>query len=361
MLSSARTPPCLLTLILVSALSVVSLTMFLPSLASIATAFGADYGLVNLSIAGYAAMTAVLQLVMGPLSDRFGRRPVMLAAVSIFTLASLGCLLATDIWGFLLFRMLQGAIISGYAVSMAVIRDMTPARKAASLMGYVAVGWALGPMLGPLLGGALDAAFGWRASFVAFVAFGAAVLALCWVDLGETNRSRSETFAAQLRSYPELFRSRRFWGYSLCMAFSIGAFYIFLGGAPLVAAAQIEMSPVALGAAMGSTTAGFVLGSFLAGRFAARHALTTMMIAGRLVACAGLVAGLGLLAVGGVSVAAIFGACVVVGHGTGLTFPRANAGPLWVRQELAGSDAGRAGALMVGGRGPTGGEGRGGS
>src|SRR3546814_5080621 len=76
MLSSARTPPCLLTLILVSALSVVSLTMFLPSLASIATAFGADYGLVNLSIAGYAAMTAVLQLVMGPLSDRFGRRPV---------------------------------------------------------------------------------------------------------------------------------------------------------------------------------------------------------------------------------------------------------------------------------------------
>src|SRR3546814_974561 len=92
---------------------------------------------------------------------------------------------------------------------MAVIRDMTPARKAASLMGYVAVGWALGPMLGPLLGGALDAAFGWRASFVAFVAFGAAVLALCWVDLGETNRSRSDTFAAQLRSYPELFRSRR--------------------------------------------------------------------------------------------------------------------------------------------------------
>src|SRR3546814_17342867 len=80
------------------------------------------------------------------------------------------------------------------------------------------------------------------------------LLALCWVDLGETNRSRSETFAAQLRSYPELFRSRRFWGYSLCMAFSIGAFYIFLGGAPLLPAAQIEMPTVDLGAAIGSTT-----------------------------------------------------------------------------------------------------------
>lgn len=351
MLPSATTPPRLLTLILVSALSVVSLTMFLPSLTNIATAFGADYGLANLSIAGYAAMTAVLQLVMAPLSDRFGRRPVILAALAIFTLASLGCLVAPDIWSFLLFRLLQAAIISGYAVSMAVIRDMAPPRQAASLMGYVAVGWALGPMLGPLLGGALDATFGWRASFAAFVAFGTAVLALCWVDLGETNRSRSEAFAAQLRSYPELFRSRRFWGYSLCMAFSIGAFYIFLGGAPLVAAAHFEMSPVALGVAMGSTTAGFVLGSFLSGHFAARVALTTMMIAGRLIACAGLVAGLGLLATSGVSVAAIFGACIVVGLGNGLTFPSANAGALSVRQELAGSAAGLSGALMVAGGG----------
>src|SRR3546814_18733111 len=90
-------------------------------------------------------MTAVLQLVMGPLSDRFGRRPVMLAAVSIFPLASLGCLLAPDLWGFLLFRLLQGAIISGSAVSMAVLRDMTPARTAASLLGYVAVRRAPGP------------------------------------------------------------------------------------------------------------------------------------------------------------------------------------------------------------------------
>src|SRR3546814_13210287 len=109
------------------------------------------------------------------------------------------------------------------------------------------------------------------------------LLALCWVDLGETNRSRSATFAAQLRSYPELFRSRRFWGYSLCMAFSIGAFSIFLGGAPLVAAAQIELSPVALGAAMGSTTAGLVLRRLLAGRFAATLALHPLIISGRLV------------------------------------------------------------------------------
>jgi MFS family permease len=99
-------PPRLFTLVLLSGLSVVSLNMFLPSLSNIAEEFQADYAFVNLSIAGYAGMTAVLQLVMGPLSDRFGRRLVVLAALVIFVLASLGCLLATDIWTFLVFRMM---------------------------------------------------------------------------------------------------------------------------------------------------------------------------------------------------------------------------------------------------------------
>jgi Bcr/CflA subfamily drug resistance transporter len=323
--------------------------MFLPSLAHIAEEFQADYALVNLSIAGYAAMTAVLQLVMGPLSDRFGRRPVILAVLATFILASLGCALATDIRVFLAFRLLQAAIISGYSVSLAVIRDTASAQKAAALMGYLAMGWAVAPMLGPLFGGVLDELFGWRASFWAFVAFGGIVLALCWGDLGETNTSRGETFAAQFRSYPELVRSRRFWGYSLCMAFSVGSFYIYLGGAPLVAATLFQMSPAALGVAIGSSTAGFMLGSFLSGRFAERFALTTLMIAGRLVACAGMVAGLALLALGIVHVVTIFGACVFMGVGNGLTFPSANAGAMSVRKTLAGSASGLSGALTVGG------------
>jgi Bcr/CflA subfamily drug resistance transporter len=342
-------PPRLFTLVLLSGLSVVSLNMFLPSLSNIAEEFQADYAFVNLSIAGYAGMTAVLQLVMGPLSDRFGRRPVVLAALVIFVLASLGCLLATDIWTFLVFRMMQGAIISGYAVSLAIIRDSAPAQKAASLMGYVAMAWAVAPMLGPMFGGALDELFGWRASFWAFFGFGGVVLGLCWVDLGETNKAPSETFMQQFRSYPELFRSRSFWGYALCMAFSTGAFYIFLGGAPLVAATVLEMSPATLGFYMGTITAGFVLGSFLSGRFAARHALTTMMIAGRIIACAGLILGLVLSLAGVVHVASLFGACVFVGIGNGLTMPSGSAGAMSVRPTLAGSASGLSGALTVAG------------
>ncbi len=345
MISAAVTPPTMLTLVLLSGLSVASLNMFLPSLSNIADEFQADYALVNLSIAGYAGMTAVLQLVMGPLSDRVGRRPVILAGLVIFIFASLGCLLATDVWTFLFFRMLQAAIISGHAVSRAVIRDSAHAQKAASLMGYLSIAWAIAPMLGPVFGGALDQLFGWRASFWAFLGFGAAVLALCWVDLGETNKTPSETFAKQFQTYPKLFRSRRFWGYSLCMAFSVGAFYAFLGGAPLVAATVFQMSPATLGFYMGTITAGFVLGSFLSGQFAARCALTTMMIAGRIVACTGLIVGLGLLLAGIVHVASLFGACMFVGLGNGMTMPSSSAGAMSVRPELAGSASGLSGAL----------------
>jgi Bcr/CflA subfamily drug resistance transporter len=349
MFSAAASPPRLYTLVLLSALSVLSLNMFLPSLPNIAVAFQADYGLVNLSIAGYAGMTAVLQLIMGPLSDHFGRRPVLLVGLVIFTLASLGCLLATNIWVFLLCRMLQGAIICGSVLSNAVIRDMVPARAAASLMGYLAMAWAVAPMLGPMFGGVLDQLFGWRANFLAFAGFGVAMLGLCWVDLGETNKTPSDSFMQQFRSYPELFRSRRFWGYALCMAFSTGAFYAFLGGVPLVAMTVLGLSPATLGFYMGSITAGFVVGSFLAGRTAKRYRLTTMMIAGRLVACAGLMAGLVLVWAGIVNVGTLFGATMFVGLGNGLSMPSCSAGALSVRPALAGSASGLSGALTVGG------------
>lgn len=349
MMAPAATPPRMFTLVLLTGLSVLSLNMFLPSLANIAAELRADYSLVSLSVAGYLGFTAALQLVMGPLSDRFGRRPVLLAGLTIFIVASLGCMLATSIWVFLSFRMLQAVIISGWALSLAVIRDTAPERDAASRIGYVTMAMAVAPMLGPVLGGALDELFGWRSSFLVFAGAGLAVLALCWVDLGETNETPSETFATQFRSYPDLFRSGRFWGYALCMMFSTGTFHVFLAGTPLVAQTALALSPAALGFYMGTITAGFVLGSFLSGRYASRYPLTTMMIAGRIVACAGLGAGLVLFLAGHVHVLSLFGATVFAGLGNGLTMPSANAGALSVRPGLAGSASGLAGALTLGG------------
>ena len=346
---AATSPPRMATLVLINGLSVLSLNMFLPSLSNIAAEFQVDYALVTLSIAGYLAITAVLMLIMGPLSDRFGRRPILLVALAVFTVASLVCTLATDIWAFLAFRVLQGAVIAGWGVSMAVIRDTVPPQDAASRIGYVTMSMAVAPMLAPMLGGALDELFGWRASFVAYTVFGAAAFVLCWIDLGETNTTPSKTFTEQFRSYPALVRSRRFWGYAVCMTFSVGSFHTFLAGAPLVAVTMLGLSPAALGFFMGTITAGFMLGSFLSGRYAKRYALTTMMITGRLVAAAGLVTGLVLFWAGVVHVGSLFGATVFVGLGNGLTMPSSNAGVMSVLPRLAGSASGLAGALTIGG------------
>lgn len=341
--------PRLTTLILLSAIGILPVNIFLPSLNAIALEFDVDYGVAGLALAAYAAMSAVLQIVMGPLSDRFGRRPTILWCIAIFIVATVGCALAADAWTFLACRLVQAVIAPTYAISMAVIRDTTSAEEAASRIGYVAMAWAVAPMLGPALGGFLDVAFGWRASFWFLAAGGVAVLALCWVDLSETNRTPANTIAEQFRAYPELFRSKRFWAYSLCLAFSIGAFYAFLAGAPLAASARFDLSPATLGIGMGSITGGFMVGSFLSGRFASRYRLTTTLIAGRIVACAGLAFGLLLYAAGVEHVMALFGPCLFVGIANGLSLPSANMGAISVRPNLIGSAAGLAAAIGVAG------------
>lgn len=347
MISPCASSPRVLTLILLAALSTLSLNMFLPSLTNIARDFNADYALASLSIAGYLAITAVMQLVIGPMSDRFGRRPVLLCGLGVFVIGSLGCLLATDIYSFLMFRALQATVISGWVLSMAMIRDTRDEGESASLIGYVAMSMAVAPMLGPMIGGLLDELFGWRANFVLYGLMGSALLLLCWLDLDETNRSPSATFAVQFRAYPELLGSRRFWGFALCAMFSTGAFYVFLAGVPLVAARQFSISPGVLGFYMGTITAGFAAGSFVAGRYSQRYPRTTMMITGRSIAVAGLSMGLILFLAGYAHGVTLFFATVFVGVANGVSMPSVNSGAISIRPGLAGSAAGLMGSSAV--------------
>lgn len=157
-------------------------------------------------------MTAVLQVIIGPLSDRYGRRPVMLWAVVIFAAASAGFLLAQDIWTFLVFRMAQGAIITGGALVRVIVRDTRDPADAVGLLGYISMAMAIAPMLGPMVGGVLDEAFGWRSSFALYTLIGFILLALVWWDLGKptpprpplsaTNTPRGRIFCNRGRSGP---------------------------------------------------------------------------------------------------------------------------------------------------------------
>jgi len=338
----------LATLILMTATSTVTLNMIVPSLANIALDLDADYALVSLALGGYLAVTAAVQLGVGPLADRIGRRPVLLAALVIFTLASLGCAAAQTVWMLLAFRMLQAAVVSGCVLSLAIVRDITEGAEAARLLGRIGMAMALAPMLGPMLGSVLDAAFGWRVVFLLYAAAGAGLFCLAWSDLGETLR-RPAGEGHDGKRLTALLREPVFWCYALCTAFSTGAFYIFLAGAPLVAAVIFGIGTAELGVFVGSITAGFMTGSWLASRLVDRHPPATVMLTGRILACLGLLLGLAVIAMGHLTPAMFFGCTIFVGLGNGMTTPNSNAGAMSVQPRLAGSAAGITGALTVSG------------
>lgn len=344
---SATTPPHLWTLILLTGNSVLTLNMFLPSLPHMAEDFDVTYGVMSLAVGAYLLMTAATQLVIGSFSDRYGRRPVILTGLAIFTLASVICAVTESFAVFLTARLFQSASATGMALSRAIIRDQYDTREAASKMATVAMIMAIAPMLGPTLGGVMDSLLGWRANFVFYALSGAALFLLCWVDLGETHHHRSTTFGAQFREYPELIQSRRFWGYALCAAFSVSTFHIFVSGAPLAVYAAFGMSSAQLGMYMGTITLGFIVGSGISSRIAHHFQLSTLMIVGRTLAVVGL--GLPALAIlgGYVSIPLFFGAMVLSGMGNGLTTPNANLGAMSVRPHIAGSASGLSSALIV--------------
>lgn len=343
------TPPHLATLILLSALSALAMNVFLPSLPNMTAYFQADYRLLQLSISAYLAVSAVLQLVIGPLSDMFGRRTIILWSVAVFVVATIGTLLAPNAYVFLAFRLLQAAIATGMALSRAIVRDMVDDSRAASMIAWLTLGMSIVPMLGPVVGGALDEVFGWKASFVLMGALGALLFVLLWADLGETIGRKPVSWAAQVRDYPELLASPRFWGYALCTAFASGVFFAYLGGAPFIGTAIYGLSPTWLGFFFGATGLGYSMGNFLSGRFSQRFGMVRMIGFGNLAMSVGLALQLTAYATGWGGAAGFFLPFLIVGVGNGLVLPNSQAGMLAVRPHLAGTASGLGGAIMIGG------------
>ncbi len=343
------TPPHILTLILLAGIGALSMNIFLPSLPGMATYFDTPYRIVQLSVALYLGTNAVLQLAIGPVSDRYGRRPVMLASCVIFVIASVGCVFAPTIEVFLAMRMVQAVIVAGLVLSRAVVRDMVPQDQAASMIGYVTMGMAVAPMLAPAVGGVLDGLFGWQANFWALAILGLLVTWLCWADQGETAMPSTGNFRDQVRSYPELFASPRFWGYCAAAAFASGAFFAYLGGAPFVGSNVFNLTPTMLGILFGAPAIGYMFGNFLSGRYSVRYGINRMILAGTLITVAGLGMAIAVFVAFGGSAYVFFGFMIFVGLGNGLVLPNATAGMLSVRPHLAGTASGLGGSLMIGG------------
>jgi len=264
--------------------SQLALTIYLPAVPVMAQELGLSLGQVQLVIPAYLIAFAMMQLVAGPLSDAFGRRPVILSGLALFLLASLACALSNDIWQLLAARFVQAAgACTTIVVGRAIIRDTSEGKSAARAMSYLAMALGVGPATAPFFGSLLLDAFDWRATFFATAAMSGIVLLFAWFILDETlpRDARRPSRPGELAAgYLTLLRERKFMGYSLTISFQSGTFQVFITAAPIVLISMMGISPQLFGLYVMIIPGGFILASFIAGRLATRVSLDTIIIAG---------------------------------------------------------------------------------
>ena len=347
-LADMRKAPATMTLVVVAATGALAMNIFLPSLPGMARYFNTSYAVIQLTVSLYLAATAVVQLAIGPLSDRYGRKPVLMVALAVFLASTLAAIFAPTIELLIVCRVFQASAAAGMVLSRAIVRDtVNHIDEAASKIGYVTMGMALVPMIGPVIGGFADEAFGWKSTFVLTFCFGLLAMALVAWDLHETNLHRSASLRAQIAAYPELLKSRRFWGYTMTAAFGSGSFFTFLGAGPFVATEMLGLTPSQYALYFGILSFGYMIGNFISGRFSGRIGNNPMMLMGNLFGVFGVITALTLLWLGYFHAATTFGPIFFVGFGNGMTLPNANAGQVSVRPHLAGSASGLGGTIQI--------------
>ena len=330
-----------------------SLTMsiYTPVMPSVGADLGAGSDSVKLTLTTYMLGFAVGQLFYGPLSDRYGRRPVLLVGVSFFIATTFACSLAPSIGSLIGLRVLQGlGAASGAVLSRALTRDAYSAHEMPVVMSWISLGMNISPSIGPTLGGFLGEWLSWRATFWFVGGFGLVLLLVSSLGLAETNRHRSAQvdLASLLRGSGEMLRDRHFLGYVLTLGFAMAINFGMLAGAPFILQDRLGFSPQEFGLISLLSIGGFTAGTFTNNRLVGRVAPTAIMsVAGWFHVFALIV--MGTLSLSGVVAWwAIIGPHMVLSFGSGMIMPNSNAGALGLFPRLAGTAASWVGLAQMG-------------
>jgi MFS transporter, DHA1 family, multidrug resistance protein len=334
-----------------TAVQALSTDLYLPALPAIVAAFGADIAKGQLTLSVFLLGFALAQLVYGPVSDRFGRRPALLAGTALYFLASLACLFAGSIEALILSRLVQGiGACAGPVLGRAVVRDLYEPREAVRVLAYLSAATALAPTLGPVLGGYLTLAFGWRASFAALAVFSAVTLVGTFLLLPETN-SRPDLSGlrpgALVANYLRLLRSRAYVAYVLIAALAYSGIFAFISGSPHVLIDILGLPPQIFGLCFGTGVLGYIVGTLSAARLGRRLSPDRLIRFGALVSMAGAGLGLVLALVFPPSVLGIVAPMVIVLVGAGFTLPATLAGALAPFPQQAGLASALLGFLQL--------------
>ena len=341
----------LLVLAVATALGPVAMQIFLPALPAIQLHHGVSAAAAQLVFSASAFAMAVATLAYGPLSDRYGRRPAMLAGLVIFLVGSAVCVLATTITGLIVGRVVQAAGgCVGMVLGRAIVRDLYDREHAATMLAWITMAMVTAPMVSPAIGGLLTDHLGWPSVFVAGGLLGLVVLLAVWRELPETAPTVgvATRSSEMLRSFGALLRSRAFIGYAGQSAFSISVFFGFLAGAPYLMIRVYERPAFEYGLYFVLVSGAFMLGNFGAARLTRRIGLERMILLGSTGSLAGAAATL-LLALAGVwTPLAMFLPMSFGAFSQGLAMPNTQAAVVSVRPDLAGAASGLAGFVQMG-------------
>jgi len=344
---AARVPLWMLALITLS--GTLALHIFVPALPDAGAELGASAGSMQLTLSFYIGGLALGQLIYGPVSDHFGRRPVLIGGMVVYALAGFAALLAPTVRMLIAARLLQAlGGCAGLVLGRAIVRDSASGGDAARKLSLMNMMVIVGPGLAPLIGSGLALIAGWRSIFVALCALGAVNLLLAWRLLPETGGGQGHDVMTVIRGYGHLLKSPRFLGYAIGGGCATTSLYAFVGAAPYIFVDQLGVPAHAVGFYLALNLLGMWLGSLTASRLIGKVPLARLMVFGNLLSCAAAAAFLGSVLTGALSVPVTVLSLLVLTYGGGIASPTALAQALSVDPLVAGSASGLYGfAQMV--------------
>ena len=323
-----------------TAVGPLSTDMYLPSLPDIARDLGASTQQVQLTISSYLIGFACGQILYGPVSDRHGRKPVLLAAVALFCAATIVCMLATSVDMLIVARIAQALGGSGaVVVTRAIVRDLYSGARAGRELSVISSVMAVAPVLAPMAGGMLQAAFGWRSIFVLLVVAGVAAFAIVWALLPETLQRRDEAISASsmLRSYRIVISNGVFLAYLGLGCFSYAGLFAWISGASFVLQNLYGLTPLVFGFVFAIATFGYFTGTTIAARIVTRVGLDGMIGIGSVVCAVGGLLACASIALGLTSSLSLVIPVAIFLAGFGMVLPQSIAGAITPFPERAGA------------------------
>jgi DHA1 family bicyclomycin/chloramphenicol resistance-like MFS transporter len=329
-----------------------STDMYLPSLPAIARAFDASVAEAQLTISSYLVGFAIGQLIYGPISDRYGRKPVLLAAVAVYCAASFGCMVSSSIGMLIAFRTLQAlGGCGGVVLARAVVRDLYSGTRAGRELSLISMVMALAPVVAPLIGGVVQTGFGWRANFVVLTASGLLIAAAIWWRLPETlaQRAAAASPASIARAFGGFLRDGSFVAHAGLVVLVFSGLFAWISASAFVLQDLYGLSSLEFGIAFAVGSAGFMTGSAIASRYVGRYGLDRVIGLGAVAQTAGGLLMVAALLLGLRSAASLVVPMAIYLSGLGLVLPQAMAGAMQPYRDRAGAASSLLGFLQQSG------------